>query len=68
MPNEPVSQTTQAEDRAWVFRVRRGRDDEVLMTIGGVEHVMSERQAETLGNMLRDCCQGASNDSGSVRT
>lgn len=61
-----MSDEHQTTRRAWTFRVRRGPDDEVIVTLGGVEHVMSEKQAETLGNMLRDCAQGAWEDSGSV--
>jgi hypothetical protein len=61
----PADPTTPA--RAWTFRVRRGPDDEVIVSIAGADHVMTERQAETLGNMLRDCCQGAYEDSGSIK-
>jgi hypothetical protein len=59
--------TQQTTCRAWTFRVRRGPDDEMIVTLGGVEHVLSERQAEILGNMLRDCAQGHWEDSGEVK-
>ena len=60
--------TMPSATRQWTFRVRRGSDGDVIITIGtGPEMVMSEKQAETLGHMILHCCGGATNDTGEVR-